>query len=152
MGRTPEEPLPVDETYRDLLRAAVKAAGGQPIVAELADVNQGTISRTLTPGARATYTTLAKLSRVLPAVPSPIVAIRDAEHETWCRLGALLAEHDPEQFAYLLRQARRDVESLGLNQSITPSTPHPAPEAVRTLKSVIAHPLPRRPRKNDRGG
>lgn len=53
MGRTDEQPMPVEETYRDILRAAVKAAGGQQIVADMIGVHQATISRTLDHGQNA---------------------------------------------------------------------------------------------------
>lgn len=152
MGRTPEEPLPIEDEYRRLLRIAVKAAGGQVAVSKIADLDQGTISRTLADGSRATYTTLAKLSRALPSVPAPVVAIRDADHALWCHLGALVAEHDPEQFAFLLRQLRRDAEALGWKPEPPKPPVSPTPDAVSRLKSVITNPLPKRARKGDRGG
>src|SRR5690349_20406271 len=99
MGRTKEEPIPVEETYRDLLRTAVDAVGGQRRAARLAHVSQPTISRALERDHPATYTTLAKLARALSGIPSPIVPVRDATHEEWCRLGAELAALKPATFA-----------------------------------------------------
>lgn len=93
-----------------MLRDAVAKLGTQRTVARLVGVNQGTISRTLEPGSRATYTTLTKFQRAIPELPSPIVSIRDAAHERWCRMGAALQAEKPLMFDMLLKAAG---EALG---------------------------------------
>src|SRR5258706_14246156 len=99
MGAHPTElPMPVEETYRDILRLAVEEAGSQRHVARLAGINQATVQRALQRGYPTSYTTLARLASVLPGVPAPVVAVRDHEHERWCRIGAHLAAHDPLMF------------------------------------------------------
>ncbi len=105
MSGTPETPLPIVETYRALLRLGVAAVGGQHAAAELSGVSQPTISRTLTPQHNATYTTLRRLADALPGVPDPVVVIRDADHERWCKIGAALAELKPDDFRVLLSAA-----------------------------------------------
>lgn len=138
--------MPVEETYRDILRAAVAAAGGQSVVAQKADIDQSTVSRTLNPGQRATYTTLLKLSSVLRDrdVPAPVVAIRDAAHEEWCRLGAQLSAHRPESFESLLVLARIAVAELRANP--------PDDAALERLRAVIVNPAttPRKKRSGSR--
>lgn len=140
-----EEPMPIESEYRKLLKVAVAGVGGQQRVATLTGVTQSTISRALAEGGRATYQTLVKLKRVLPGIPEPVVAVRDAQHEEWCRLGAVLAGRDPVQFAKLLDDARRALE-LAEHRARKPSD-----ESISALKSVIAHPLPNRRRNRDRG-
>lgn len=121
--------MPVEETYRGLLREAVSRAGGQDAAARLAGLDQATISRTLKSGSRATYTTLIKLSRTLSELPTPVVAVRDMAHEEWCKLGAELQKLRPMLFSMLMDAAR---ESL------------PAPEisddAIDRLRKTVAAP------------
>lgn len=138
MGRTEELAMPVEETFRSLLREAVAAAGSQSKVAKLAGVNQGTVSRALESGARATYTTLMKLCHALPSLPPPIVAVRDAKHEEWCRLGAVLQEHRPSLFDTLLNSAREAASPEPIPPPSIPAT------AVDRLRDVIANPMPQR--------
>lgn len=126
MGRTSEEPIELEATYRGILKAAIERSGGQEVVAELAGVNQSTISRTLRPDGRATYTTLLKLSRVLEGVPSPVVAVRDATHEQWCRIGARLAESKPGAFSALMAIA---IDALGA-------------DAMKRLEAAFHQPMP----------
>lgn len=131
MARTFEDPIPIESTYRDLLKVAVEKAGGQYAVAAMAKINQSTVSRALE--GRATYTTLRKLSAVLPGIPSPIVAVRDEKHEHWCRLGAELAGSKPSVFALLLRAAEEAAEAV----------PRMEPDAaLNRLKSVVSDPIP----------
>ena len=139
MGRTAEEPLKIEEAYRALLRAAVAAVGGQERAGELAGVHQTTVGRTLTAEARATYTTLRKLASALPGLPDPVVPVRDARHERWCKLGAQLADTKPEEFALLLRMAETTLAS-----------PRPTEESVEKLKAVVASPMVSRRRKKMR--
>jgi len=47
MGRNKELPLRIEESYWQLLREAIDAAGTQETVAELAGVDQTTISKLL---------------------------------------------------------------------------------------------------------
>lgn len=148
MGRTTEEPIPVNDHYISTLRTslseAVTGEGNQSAIGERAGVTQGTISRILNGQEnRLTYTTLAKLARVLMK-PPPVVAVRDADHERWCRLGAVLAERDPETFTKRLRDVERDANDLGV--------PQVSAKQVDDLKSVIARPLPTRRRGVDREG
>lgn len=135
MGRTPELPMHIEETYRDLLRAAIEAAGTQEEVAELAGVTQGTISKLLKPASRVTYTTLHKLADVLPELPKPVVAVRDADHARWCALGAQLAAHRPEEFRSLLQLTELAVAGVS----------HvPTNEQVDRVKAAIASIKPSR--------
>ena len=134
MPGTPETPLPVEETYRDLLRAAVVAVGGQRRAAALSGVSQGTVSRTLTTGYQATYTTLRKLADAFQGLPDPIVAIRDVDHERWCKIGAELAELKPDDFRVLLSAAVRLLSS---------GVPAPTDAQVDAVKATIARPDPR---------
>ena len=133
--------MPVDESYRDLLRQAVKDAGGQHQVADKLGVNQATISRTLKRGATATYTMLMKLSRALDGVPPPIVPVRDAEHASWCRVGSQLAAEKPTVFGVMLQAA---TEALS-----APSRPvgPVGPAAFDRLKAVVADPMPGKRRR-----
>ena len=153
MGRTHEEPILVEPTYADTLRVAVKRVGGQDAAALLLDVDQSTVSRTLKPGGRASYTTLKRMSEKLPGVVPPIVSVRNEDHFAWCKLGALLAERDPEQFAALLKQAKRDAAISGIGDEAwtAPVTAGPSDEEISSLKSLIANPLPRARRRADRG-
>jgi len=132
MGRTKEEPIPVEETYRDLLRKAVDSAGGQRSAARLAHVSQPTISRALERGHPATYTTLAKMARAFPGIPSPVVPVRDATHEEWCRLGADLAALKPATFAVHLDAVRQALAG----------SPVPSADAIERLRRVVAIPVP----------
>ena len=134
-------PFRVEPTYLQLLRDAVEAAGGQGVVAEIADINQATISRALRDD-RPTYTTLVKLAVALGA-PEPMVPVRDVAHARWCLLGATLSEHRPEEFRSLLNLAE-------LADGAGRSTP--TDEEVDRLKSVVANPHPSRlaRRKNAR--
>lgn len=134
-GRTKELPIPIEETYRDLLREAVRAAGGQGAAAKLAGIHQTTIGRTLRPGARATYTTMLRLSAALKGLPAPVVAVRDEQHERWCRLGAQLQVDNPEVFGVLLNFA-----TVSLSSPLPPVKP--SDEALERLRSVIANPFP----------
>jgi hypothetical protein len=129
MPGTPETPLPVEETYRDLLRSAVEAAGSQRRAADMAGVTQPTISRTLTPGTTVTYTTLRKLADALPGMPDPVIAVRDAAHERWCKCGAALAELKPDDFRILLAAAERLLDSR---------LPKPTDAQVNAVKAAIA--------------
>ncbi len=155
MPRTPETPIAIDERYRSSLREAVTRAGGQSAVATFIEVDQATISRTLAVGGRATYTTLKKMSDALGA-PAPVYPVRDEEHAEWCRIGAELAEHDPEEFAVILRQARREAGRIVTDPklAVPPAAEisPPTTEAVKQLKSVITNPLPGKRKKPDRGG
>lgn len=135
MAGTPETPLPVEETYRDLLRAAVDGVGGQHRAAALAGLTQPTVSRTLTREARATYTALRKLADVLPGVPDPVVPVRDQDHERWCKIGAALAELKPGDFRVLLAAATR---------LLSDGVPTPTDAQIDAVKITIASPEPRR--------
>lgn len=137
MGRrTAEEPLPVEETYRELLREAVAKLGSQRRAARLVGVNQATISRTLEDGSRASYTTLVKLHAAIPELPSPIVPIRDAAHEAWCKLGGKLQAERPVLFEVLLKAL--------IEASVNPDR---APVAdTETLLAVVRDPIVRRDR------
>lgn len=111
MGRPSEEPIPVEESYRELLRQAVRKAGGQSAVERLSGVDQGTVSRAFATDARTTYTTLARLQRALPDLPAPIVAVRDARHEAWCRGGGELATLRPAVFNLLYEALLQALQS-----------------------------------------
>lgn len=143
-----DQTLPIDSHYRGLLKGAVKTKGGQMKVAELIDVDQATISRALATGGRATYQTLSRLSQKLN-LPDAVVPVRDADHEAWCKLGAVLAEIDHEQFMIALRDLRRDIE---LAQTRSSASRKPTEEAIDKLKTLITHPLPRGSSKRDRAG
>jgi len=135
MPGTAETPLVVEESYRELIREAVKTVGGQHRAAALAEVNQGTISRTLKRGHRVSYTTLRKLADALPGIPDPVVSVRDADHERWCKIGSALAAVQPEEFRTLLKIAERS-----LSDGVVP----PSDAQIAKLKSVIASPTPSR--------
>lgn len=148
MTRTVELPLSIEESYRDLLRVAVSRVGGQYPAAEMVGVDQGTVSKTLKPGGRATYTTLLKLARALNSVlsakpegdpdrmrvPDPVIAVRDAEHEMWCRFGSTLAEEKPALYRTLFDAAAEAVGNSALSK----------------LHSVVSAPLPARRRRRRR--
>lgn len=125
----------MEETYRAILRAAVEAVGGQERAGELAKVHQTTVGRALTTGARATYSTLRKLADALPGVPDPVVPVRDADHERWCKIGAELAELKPEDFRSLLGFAERALQD---------GKASPTDEQIDRLKVAIARPGPAR--------
>lgn len=126
-GRTIEEPIAIEDSYRELLRVAVSEAGGQYAAAQLSGVNQSTISRTLAEGGRATYTTLMKLHRAIPGLPEPMVSVRNADHAEWCRIGAQLAEKRPAIFEFMLRAAREAMLPAEISDAST-----------ARVKSVIA--------------
>jgi DNA-binding phage protein len=143
MGRTDEEAVPVDEHYRKSLRDAVKGRGGQKSVAKETGVNQSTVSRTLKTGGRATYTTMAKLSKALD-LPAPVVPVRDADHALWCRLGSMLADRRPAEFRSLLTLATSAASALsGTHTSAVDES------ALTRLADVVSDPLPGRQRKRD---
>jgi transcriptional regulator with XRE-family HTH domain len=135
MAGTPETPIPVRESYRALLRAGVEAVGGQHRAAALSGVSQGTVSRTLTAEYPATYTTLRKLADALPGVPDPVVAVRDADHERWCKIGAALAELKPDDFRVILSAATRLLDS---------GAPSPTDAQVDAVRDAIAKSEPKR--------
>jgi len=135
MGRNKELPLQIEETYRQLLSTAIDAAGTQEAVAELAGVDQTTISKLLSGSSRPSYTTLQRLANALPGLPPPFVAVRDAAHARWCALGSQLAAHRPEEFRSLLQLT--ESAAAGVRYS-------PTVEQVDRLKSVIASPMPRK--------
>jgi transcriptional regulator with XRE-family HTH domain len=135
MGRNKELPLRIEETYWQLLKDAIDAAGTQETVAELAGVDQTTISKLLNGSSRPSYTTLQKLANALPGLPPPFIAVRDAAHARWCALGSQLAAHRPDEFRSLLH----------LTESAAAGVRHgPTAEQVDHLKSVIASPMPRK--------
>lgn len=134
MTRTLEEPLRVEETYRALLRAAVAAVGGQERAGELAKLHQTTVGRALRSEARATYSTLRKLADALPGLPDPVVPVRDADHERWCKIGAALAELKPEDFRSLLGFAER---------ALMDGTVRPTDEQIDRLKDAIRTGVPK---------
>lgn len=125
----------MEETYRAILRAAVEAVGGQERAGELANVHQTTVGRAIKAGTRATYSTLRKLADALPGVPDPVVAVRDAEHERWCKVGAALAELKPEDFRSLLGFAERALQD---------GVARPTDEQVDRLKDAIANGGPKK--------
>jgi DNA-binding phage protein len=143
MSRTLEAPLSIEESYRDILRTAVQRVGGQYPAARIAGIDQSTLSRAISPGGRATYTTLLRLSRSLTAalstmneaermrVPEPVIAVRDADHELWCRIGALLATEKPALYRTLLDAAAQAVGA----------------DALGKLHAVVSAPLPSRHRR-----
>ena len=137
MPGTTETPLVVEESYRQLIRTAVKTVGGQYRAAKLVGVHQGTISRVLKRGHNVSYTTLRKIADKLPGIPDPVVSIRDASHERWCKIGATLAENKPGEFAMLLGFAER-----AMSDSDPPSQGRPSESQLARLKSVIASPTP----------
>lgn len=135
MGRNKELPLQIEETYWQLLRDAIEAAGTQEIVAALAGVDQTTISKLMSGAVRPSYTTLHKLANVLPGLPPPFVSIRDAAHARWCALGSQLAAHRPDEFRSLLHLT----ESVSAGVFLPPTA-----EQVEHLRSVVASPMPSR--------
>lgn len=102
------------------------------VVSKLVDIDQATVSRTLKPGGRASYTAMKKIADEL-GLPNPIVPVRDALHEEWCVLGAQLADLDKTRFTHQLDVVRALVSSRPT------SVP---PEKLSDLKSLIANPLP----------
>jgi len=138
MPGTAETPLVVEESYRELIRAAVKAVGGQHRAAKLVGVHQTTIGRVLQRGHNVSYTTLRKLADKLPGIPDPVVSIRDASHERWCRIGSQLAEKKPGEFSVLLGFAERALSDGH------PPPDRPSDAQLARLKAVIASPTPSR--------
>jgi len=144
MGRVTEEPIPVEESYRELLREAVRKAGGQSAVERIADIDQATISRTLTSGKRATYTAIMKLKRALAelpspiVVPSPVVPVRDARHEAWCRGGGELASTMPAVFNMIFDALRQAL------QTTAPQTSPSVEESQEASGSSRVTTLPKR--------
>lgn len=139
MTRTAEEPIPVEESYLELLKEAIEAAGGQNKVARSMGINQSTISKSLSRSVKLTYTTMAKISRHL-GLPEPIIPVRDVAHAQWCRIGAELQARKPAVFALL----------LGTAQQATDVGPVPPTDAaLERLRAVVADPIPG-PRKPSR--
>lgn len=133
MGRSTELLIPVEETYRDILRRAIEEVGTQREVGRLAGVHQTTVGRAIERGAPVTYTTLVRLSRVLPGVPDPVVAVRDEQHELWCRLGAHLQEHHQAAFGSLLSLAKQS--ALSGSQKMSDDSD------LDRLKEIVANPV-----------
>jgi transcriptional regulator with XRE-family HTH domain len=135
MGRNKELPLRIEETYWQLLRDAIAASGTQETVAELAGVDQTTISKLLNGSSRPSYTTLQKLANALPGLPPPFIAVRDASHARWCALGSQLAAHRPEEFRSLLHLTESAVAGVRYP---------PTAEQIERLREEIASPMPRK--------
>ena len=138
-----EKLIPIEETYRVLMDAAVTKIGGQVEAAKKLGIHQTTVSRALAKNGKATYQTLEKFSSVF-ALPHPIVSVRDAAHEEWCRLGAELEREAPDKFQTRLTDLRRDVRDLPDGDEARSAG------AIGNLKSVITHPLPNKVKKIDR--
>lgn len=142
MPGTKETPLVVEETYRQLIRDAVKTVGGQHQAAALVGVNQATMSRVLKRGHNVSYTTLRKIADRLPGIPDPVVSIRDASHERWCKIGAALEKNRPDEFSVLLGFAERAMSDR--DPPPQDGTARPSEAQIAKLKAVIASPMPKR--------
>lgn len=136
-GRTVVDLIPIEASYLEMLRLAVKGAGGQRAVERMADLNQATISRAL--NGRATYTTLRKLSDVLPGLPMPIVSVKNAMHAKWCHVGAELAEAKPAVFALIFDAA---VEALRAAEPRSGGGGGAQQPDTAKLRTVVTAPLP----------
>lgn len=136
MGRTKELPIEIEDTYRQLLCEAIRAAGTQDEVEARTGVDQTTISKLLNGTSNPSYTTLLKLASEL-GLPAPFVPIRDAAHARWCALGAQLAAHRPDAFQSLLQLTELAVAGV----SHTPTT-----DQVDKVKAAIASIKPSRRR------